>query len=241
MLKKYLFLLLSLSFLAACGTNEQVAVNSVADLRVKFDQLNELNNDLESGRNQLYSLVREFNSGKAAEEQFDITSLDTLMGADEKTLLNAMFREEKDISYDGLLKVIIEKNNEIAELSQKIGDIEAKLPQPTIVQKGDTHYSIVREFLMTTHGLDKKQAREIAWRTSMIDDILPGNNIWLAYSDGIVGTYVTQGTAPIPPMSVQVFAKKRMIEKAYEEGRQQGKKEVDSLSTTISTEGISLQ
>jgi len=232
MLKKYFFILLSVVFLVACNQEDNAPVKSAAELQERLTKLNDLNSDLDGKRTQLYSLVREFNANKPEQEQFNITSLDTLMGADEKALLNAMFREEKDISYEGLVKVILEKNNEIADLGAKIADLEAKLPKPYSVKKGDTHYTVVKDFLMTQHGLDKKQAREIAWRTSMSDDLLPGNQIWLVFADGIVGTYVTQGTATVPPMSVQIFAKRRLLEKAFEEGRKQGQAESDSMNTS---------
>jgi LysM repeat protein len=231
MLKKIMIFLVAGLFAWACNTEDENApVKSIVELQERVTKINTLNDELEGKRTQLYSLIREFNTTRNESEQFDIASLDTLMGAEEKDLLRAMFKEEKNISYDGLLKNIIEKNNEIASLSEKITGLEAKLPKPYEIKKGDTHYALVKDFLMTNYDMDRKQVREIAWKTAMVDNILPGNKVWMVYADSILATYVTQGTAKVAPMTVQVLAKKQLLEKAFEEGRTEGLKQVDTTA-----------
>ncbi|MBU1097900.1 MAG: hypothetical protein KKB34_15555 [Bacteroidetes bacterium] len=239
MLKKIVFFLILGSLLWACSSDND-PVKSAAELQERVTKLNSLNDDLDAKRTQLYSLVRDFNSSRPEGEQFDIASIDTALGKEESDLLKAMFKDEKDISYNGLLNTIIEKNEEVASLNNQITEMEAKLPKPIVVKNGDTHYGLVRDFLMTQHGMDKKQAREIAWKTAMIDDIVPGNKIWLAYSDGIVGTYVTQGDAKVSPMTVQILAKKRAIDKAYEQGKNESQKQDSVYSTPKATESVSM-
>ena len=235
MLKKIMYFLFAGLFIWACNTEDENApVKSIVELQERVQKLNTMNDELEGKRTQLYSLIREFNSTRLDVDQFDIASLDTLMGADEKDLLRAMFKEEKDISYNGLLKNIIEKNNEIASLNDKITALEAKLPKPYEVKKGDTHYALVKDFLMSNYGMDRKQVRDIAWKTAMVDNLVPGNKVWMVYADSILATYVTQGTAKVAPMTIQVLAKKRMLEKAFEDGKLEGQQQVDS---TVSTEG----
>ena len=202
-----------LFILFSCNKTNQ-APQSIADLQARVTELNDMNSNLDQQRNDLFHLIREFNNSRPESEQFDITSMDTLMGAPERTLLKAMFAEERDISYNGLLKTIVEKNDAIGELKKNIDELASQLPRPYLVQKGDTHYEIVVNYLMTAHGLNKKDAGAVANKTALIDDILPGNQVWLMYKDGVVGSYVTQGDARISPMKVIRLAKMRMIEKA---------------------------
>ncbi|MCB0732108.1 MAG: hypothetical protein KDC88_13850 [Ignavibacteriae bacterium] len=222
MFKNLLGLALFLAFFG-CSQNTQT---SIEDLESRYTELNELNNDLEQQRSDFYKLIRDFNSTRTETDQFDIASMDTLLGLPERDLLTAMFKEEKDISYNGLLSNIIQKNEEIRTLNEeitglneKIAQLEEKLPKAYVVQKGDTHYKIVRDFLVNQYGLDKKQAREIAWKTVMTDNLLPGNRIWLSYNkeESIVGTFVTQGEAKIAPMTYEQIAKRNMINKAIEQ------------------------
>jgi hypothetical protein len=73
--------------------------------------------------------------------------------------------------------------------------------------------------------------REIAWKTALVDNIMPGNKVWMVYADGILATYVSQGTAKVAPMTVQVIAKKRLLEKSFEQGRIEGQKQLTAAPT----------
>jgi len=211
MLRVFLILLSGILFFS-CNQGDQ-APESLADLQVRVNELNNMNTNLDQQRNDLFKLIRDFNNTRPENEQFDITAMDTLMGAPERTLLKAMFADEKDISYSGLLKTIVEKNEAIAELKDQITDLSNQLPRPYLVRRGDTHYEIILDYLITEKGMSKSDANKTATRTALIDDILPGNQVWLMYKDGIVGTYVTQGDAKISPMKFISLAKKRMLEK----------------------------
>ena len=225
MLKKFLVIVIVIMGFYGCAKDEK---DMIADFESKHIELTKLNNDLEEERSDFFKLIREYNSTQSENEQFDITKLDTSMGIGEKELLQSMFKEEKDISYNGLLSNIIEKNNDIALLNNQITDLndqivklEDRLPKAYTVQNGDTHYKIVRDYLVNQYGLDKKQAREIAWKTVMTDNLLPGNRIWLTYDkdQSILGTYVTQGDAKIAPMSYEQIAKRIQIQKAIENSK----------------------
>lgn len=211
--------------LGLIGCSQKTQVETIADLESKYTELNTLSGDIDKERNALFTTIREFNANRPESEQFDIASIDTLLGAPEKDLLRTMFKEEQDFTYNGLLKNIIAKNEEIISLNSKItelGDqivsLENQLPKAYVVQKGDTHYQIVRDFLVNQKGMDLKQAKEIAWKTVMTDNLLPGNKIWLSYNEeeGVIGTFVTQGSAKIAPMRYEQIAKKQMIQKAIE-------------------------
>jgi len=213
MLKHKLIIIVVVGLFISCSNNGN-SIKSIEDLQHRVAKLNKLNQNLESKRHEVYSLIREYNATRPDSAKFDITSFDTLMGAPEKALLKAMFNEEKDISYSGLLKAIVQKNNEIIDLKAVINEVRNQLPEPYVVKPGDTHYDIVLNYLMTKHGLSKSEALKVAWRTALIDELLPNNEVWLMYRDGVVGSFVTQGTAPVAPMTVHVLAKQRMIEKA---------------------------
>jgi len=214
MLIRFSFFVAVLFALYGCEISDQGAVQSIADLEARVGKINVMNAELERQKNDLHTMVRQFNATLPETEQFDITSLDTMMGKEERELLRVMFREEKDISYNGLLTSIIDKNNQIADLKQTIAELEEKLPKPYTVKMGDTHYKIVMQYLMSNQNMTRDEAHKIAWKTALIDDILPGNRIWLMYQDGMVGSFVTQGEAKISPIKVMMMSKKRMIEKA---------------------------
>jgi len=245
MLKNILGLVLFLGFWG-CYQDEK---DTLVSLQENYSELTELNNDLDQQRSELFKLIREYNSTHAdSADQFDIASIDTLLGASEKDLLRGMFKEEKDISYNGLLSTIIGKNDEIRELNDKIiglndqiVSLENKLPKAYVVQRGDTHYKIVRDFLVNQHGMDLKQAKEIAWKTVMTDNLLPGNRIWLSYDkeQSIIGTFVTQGDAKIAPMRYEQIAKKQMIQRAVEKANA-SISNVSIQSSNIQTSSASL-
>lgn len=212
MLKKFILLMLAISFLA-CNRNEG-PVQSIDELQQRLAKINDMTQQVEVKRENLYAQIRDFNSGRPDSAQFDVAALDTLLGSTEKELLRAMFNEEKDISYRGLLKTIVAKNDEIAGLQNQITELRSQLPKPYVVQPGDTHYEVVLNYLVREHGLSEQEALKVAWRTSLIDEILPGNDIWLMYKDGVVGSFVSQGTATVAPMTVQVRAKQKLLQRA---------------------------
>jgi len=213
MLKHNLIIIVLAGLFISCNNNGG-SIKNIENLQHRVAKLNELNQNIEHKRSEVYSLIREYNAARPDSARFDISSFDTLMGAPEKELLKAMFNEEKDISYSGLLKAIVQKNNEIVDLKTAINELRNQLPEPYLVKSGDTHYDIVLNYLMSKHTLSKSEALKVAWRTSLIDELLPNNEVWLMYRNGVVGSFVTQGTAPISPMTVHVLAKKKLLEQA---------------------------
>ena len=213
-MKKILYVGILLTFfLYACGQKD-VSKMSAIDFQKKLEKLQNINYSVEKERSELFGLIREYNETRPDPTKFDIASFDTLIGAPEKELLRQMFAEEKDISHNGMLKTIIEKNNNLAELQERIAALQRKLPAPYTVTSGDTHFKVALDYLTKEHDLTASEAFHVAWKTSLVDELLPGNLIWLAYNDGLLVSYVTQGTAPIPPMTVHVLAKQKLIDAA---------------------------
>lgn len=209
---KRVFILLMIILLGGCNP-ENTATKNINALQHRVTKLIEMDQLLEAKRSELYASIREFNSTLPDSEQYDITIFDTLMGAPEKDLLKAMFKNEQDVSYSGLLKTIVQKNEEIVDLKNQIDEIRVKLPEPYVVKPGDSHSGIVLNYLMQKHGLTKSEALKVAWRTSLVDEILPDYEVWLMYNNGIVGSFVTQGTAKLAPMTFHVLAKQKLVEK----------------------------
>lgn len=205
--------LLVLAFLLGCQRGEK-PVQSIDDLQARIAKINKMNDELETRRSELNSLIREYNATHPDSARFDVASFDTMASPEEQQILREMFKNEKDISYHGLLKTIYEKNQEIGQLQAQINDLRATLPKPYVVQPGDTHYEVVLNYLTQEQHLPLKDALKVAWRTSLIDEILPGNEIWLMYKDNIVGSFVTQGTAKRSPMAVHVAARQRLLARA---------------------------
>jgi hypothetical protein len=213
MLVKYVFFSFMFLLVWSCSENNG-PVSSMEQLKERVDKINDLSKQVDQKRNDLFTTIREFNNGRSQQEQYDIANIDTMLGKPEQEILRTMFKNEQDVSYKGLLKNILARNEEITALNDQISDLQKQLPMPYLVKQGDTHYEIVMDYLMTNKGLPKQQAEKIATQTAMVDDILPGNQVWLLFHEGHIGTYVTQGTAYLSPLRYQLLAKKRLIEKS---------------------------
>jgi LysM repeat protein len=210
---KYAVFFLTVLFITGCD-KAKGPITSMDDLQKRVNSMTKLTQDVEQRRTELYGLIRVYNNQQEESKRFDIASVDTTIGAPEKELLQSMFRDEKDISFNGILKTIVQKNSEIAELNRQISEMKDQLPVPYEVRKNDTHYKIVIDYLVNYHRMKASEAKKVAYTTALIDDLLPGNQVWLMYNDGIVGTYVTQGGAKMAPLKFQRLAKKRLIEKS---------------------------
>ena len=210
---RYLFIGLFALFLLGCSKDEG-PVSSMQELKERVDKINDLNKQADKKRGELFATIREFNKNRPENEQYDIAKIDTMLGESEQELLRTMFKNEQDITYKGLLKNILDKNAEIGDLRGEIADLYKQLPKPYLVKQGDTQYEIVMDFLVKDKGLSIKEAEKVAMQTAMVDDILPGNQVWLLFYEGNVGTYVTQGKAYMSPLRYQVVAKKQLIEKS---------------------------
>jgi len=77
--------------LGLIGCSQKTQVETIADLESKYTELNTLSGDIDKERYALFTTIREFNANRPESEQFDIASIDTLLGAPEKDLLRAIF------------------------------------------------------------------------------------------------------------------------------------------------------
>ncbi|MDW8467121.1 MAG: hypothetical protein RML35_13465 [Chloroherpetonaceae bacterium] len=187
-------------------------------------QINERQQEILKQSEELNQLIREVNQRFPDKK----ISLDTALGftKEQEALLLSMIQQEKDVSTKGLLQKILDSEKQIEELQQKIKEITDKLPAPHVVKKGETHRQIAMEYLMNVHKLDEKKAKELVDRVALVDAMEVGYNVWLYYNDGVFGTFVTQGEAKISPYKLSRLIRRRELERAREEGRQQALEEI---------------
>jgi len=209
--------------ISACSSKPE----NVADFQDLVGRLDQKTNSIQQMNKEMSDLVRQYNQGKSPEERVKFSGIDSL-GFDEKqqSALKDMLDKEENVNYRGLLQKIVEKTDEAASLQSEIENLRAKLPAPKRVKMGDTHFLVAKDYLVKEQGLDEKSAKALIDRVALIDEVVPGFDIWLYYNDGVFGTYVTQGSSRISPNKYKYSIRKEQIGKAEERGRQSA---IDSL------------
>lgn len=129
--------------------------------------------------------------------------------SDQAALLETMMSKESDVEIKGMLQEILDSHKQIGSLKQEIDDLKGKLPTPTVAKRGDSHMKLAVDFLVASHGLDKKEAEKLAKRTLLTDQLAPGMEVWHFYADGVYASTVTQGKAKVSPyfLNVRAFQK----------------------------------
>lgn len=186
-----------------------------------------LETDVKKKQDEIFSLMNEYKE-KTGEPFVGVNALG--LNEEEQKLLEQKIKEEKDVSTKSLLEEINEKSNEIKELQQKIKEIEALLPKPHIVAKGENHYRIAMDFLINEKKVEKKRAMELVERTALIDPMVEGFKVWNFYTGDAYGSSVTQGTAAISPNELIRKAKKKLVD-----AKDEAIAERDQLSEEIKT------
>jgi len=184
-----------------------------------------MESDVKEKQDEIFEITEEIKE-KTGEESLGMKTMD--LTEDEEKLLKQRIGEEKDVSVKSLLEDILEKNNDIRELKEKIVEIEKLLPIPHIVQSGENHYQVAMDFLVNEKNVEKKRAMELVERTALFDAMVPGFKVWNFYTGDEYGTSLTQGTAAISPNSLIRQAKKKLVD-----ARDQAVSERDKLSDDI--------
>jgi hypothetical protein len=165
--------------------------------------------DVNEKQSEIFKLIKDY-SEKTGQTFPSINALN--LSEEEKKLLEEKIKEEKDISVKSLLSEILEKNEEISELNGKIELLEALLPKPHIVTKGENHYQISMNYLLNEKGVEKERAIKLVERTALFEPLIPGFKVWNFYTGDEYGTFITQGEAPISPNEIRRQAKKIITE-----------------------------
>ena len=73
---------------------------------------------------------------------------------------------------------------------------------------------------MEVEHLDKNKAEELVDKVRLIEELLPGFQVWLFYKDNTFGTFVTQGKAKISPNRFAYITRRQALERANMQGKQ---------------------
>jgi hypothetical protein len=156
-------------------------------------------------------------------------------------MLEDMLRQEQDVSYQGLLKRIIERDDEIAKLHEEVDKLQRVLPKPYDVKRGDNHYKICFKYLTDVEKVPKDSTDKLIDRVALIDELVPGFQIWLYFKDGVFGTFVTQGKARISPNTFRYVTRKQAVEKAKEQARQEVRDSLMRMQDTVALKKMDMQ
>jgi hypothetical protein len=179
-------------------------------------ELQEQKDRLDQATNQMLEKIAEFNDTRMEGErtvQFGELFTDELSD-EQRDILDQMLAEEQDISYRSLLGRIITDRDLIRNLQAKILQLEKSLPEQfVVVAKGNTHYSLAREYLTNQAGLPKDKVGDLVSRADLTDELATGNKVWFFYDEerDNLGTYVTQGDADRMPIAIRRALKRKLI------------------------------
>lgn len=107
---------------------------------------------------------------------------------------------------------LTEKEETINQLEEEKAELEKQIPEPYVVQRGDSHWELGLNFLTTEKNLPEVEAKRILANAHLLHPIYIGYKVWHYFYDGIYGTFVTQGEADVSPGAVQRIKKKEIKE-----------------------------
>ncbi len=147
-------------------------------------------------------------------EQYKEATGESLKGIElspeEAKVLSEKLANEEDVTYEGLIKDIIAKQENIDNLRAEMEELKSRLPLPVTVQRGDTHYGIAMDYLTNQIGLTEEEAKKAIEKALITDRLVPGHEIWNFYENGVYGTAVTQGSARVSPYFLNVQYEKKI-------------------------------
>jgi len=205
----------------------QKGTGQMKQMAETVQKIQSIESEIQEKQNDVFNLMAEYKkkTGKPLTE----TNLNMLnLTEGQKQVLEEKIKQEQNVSIKSLLQDILDRNTEITGLQGKIQELEAMLPTPHVVDKGENHYEIAVAFLVNDKGLDKNKALELIERAALFEPLIPGFKVWNFYGQDEYGTFVTQGTAAISPNQVQRKVKKELVD-----AKNQAIAEKEKLATDI--------
>lgn len=203
---------------SGCGTEEGTSEDGSADIYVSPEGTPET-----LGKQMADATAISAKDGAIKDEQAEFIKLakqyeeatgQKLKGIElsqaEMEMLRNKLENEEDVSYEGLIKDLLQRQEKIDELRAEIEELKGRLPMPVTVKRGDSHYAIAMDYLTNEIGLEEKEAKKAIERALITDRIVPGHEIWHFYEDGVYGTSVTQGSARVSPYFLNVQHEKKI-------------------------------
>jgi hypothetical protein len=201
----YWTLFVLMAFLIGCGDE----LGTFQELVTELDQTEQ---EIRSKQEEIHKKVQAYNAAHP-DKPIDTSSLDKMMlDPSQAEELSRLLGEEKNVSYQGLVKELVEARKQIDTLQERARSLQERLPAPYTVREGDTHVEVALRYLMENHQVSAQQARELVEQTALVEELHEGFQIWMLYQEGTFGTYVTQGTSKVSPGRAQRLARQRIAQ-----------------------------
>jgi hypothetical protein len=204
-----LVVILVLVFFVFKGKKGAETSPKMKQMEETVQQIQKLEAGIQEKQNEVFTVLSEYKK-KTGKDLPEINFMN--LSPEQKKVLEEKIKNEKDVSIKSLLQDILDKNNDIQNLNVRLQELEALLPKPHVVEKGENHYQIAMNFLLNEKGVDKTRAMELVERTALFEPIIPGFKVWNFYAEDEYGTFITQGTAPISPNQIQRKIKKELVD-----------------------------
>jgi molybdopterin converting factor small subunit len=198
-----------LAYFVFKGPSGPAVSPKMKQMQETVQQIQKLEAGIQEKQNEVFTVLGEYKK-KTGEDLPEINIMN--LSPEQKKVLENKIKNEKDVSIKSLLQDILDKNEDIQNLTARLQELEAMLPKPHVVEKGENHYQIAMNFLLNEKGVDKTRAMELVERTALFEPIIPGFKVWNFYAEDEYGTFITQGTAPISPNQIQRKIKKELVD-----------------------------
>lgn len=153
------------------------------------------------------------------------------LSPDQRALLEARVKDEKDNSTAALLQVILDRDKQIGELKAKVARLRSELPKPQIATEKDNHFTMAVRFLKG-QGLAEEKAKTLAARANIMEVLRPGWHVYQQYVGGVYLTAVTQGRAVVGPTEY-LHNQRVALEQARDENMAKAKDLADQLNGLV--------
>jgi phage shock protein A len=105
--------------------------------------------------------------------------------------------QELESQVEELKTDISEKDTRITQLEEERATLESQVPRVQDVQAGDNHWQIAYDYLTQQKNIPDAEAKGVLSRALLFHPILVGFKVWNYFHDGIFGTFITHGSAPV--------------------------------------------
>jgi predicted RNase H-like nuclease (RuvC/YqgF family) len=117
---------------------------------------------------------------------------------------------------DALQEQLAEKDETISELRDEKAALEDRIPDPILVEEGDSHWKLAYDYLTDEKGVAPEEAERMLAESVLFNPILEGYQVFNYAGDEQYGSFLTQNEAPVPP-GVLLRVEKEKMEKEQEE------------------------
>jgi len=164
---------------------------------------------------QMIQRIDQFNASRGSgERKLQFSELFYAdLSPEQRDVLDQLLEQEKSPSFKNLLSHIIEDRKSIQGLQEKVLRLEQQLPDKFVIaHKGDTHYTLAHEFLIS-QAVPEDKAKQLLNQIDLTEELLPGFKVWYNYEkeSDVFKTYVTQGEAGQTPLAVKRAVKRKLI------------------------------